>query len=423
MGTINYVQSTLHDCNSTSGWSSGGSLSTLEGSEKPPKYGSGCLDLKCNTGTSTMSCTFGAIDATEFDFTFWFYPLKGKTQYLSNNADTVAFRLYNGSNYCQFNFGGESSVPPGWNCFLISGTNYDSSSAGWTDSMLTAITKFEFLLNNQSSNTSNAGTHSVDWLKIGKKITVIGNNAGSPYTFQDLINANDSNNWGIAVKAGASVTLRSGLQIGDGLTTTEFTTAGEYVYFDQFSPEVEYDFTIKTSSLCAFGTKVLGPNTGDTYATNGCTIHLREDRPANFIIEDGASVGLYSTKLVGWENVNLGVTRSDPATLEIISCEVFDCVGISLHRDTVSITGLEVHHMRNEGDARAVSCRCVPALIKGLHVHDSINGIFLMYDGIIYELLLENNTMDIQVLDAVDLSLVNLVNAVFDTGKLEVVLS
>jgi len=92
-------------------------------------------------------------------------------------------------------------------------------------------------------------------------ITVVGGSEDSPYTFEDIYQADVNGGWGKVKKQGErEYFLSANLQIGDGSTSTVFKETQKAI-------EINGEFKVKEESIAQFGE-------WDGHAKNGCYIYF-----------------------------------------------------------------------------------------------------------------------------------------------------
>ena len=174
----------------------------------------------------------------------------------------------------------------------------------------------------------------VDYFKIGNKIQITAGTVAAPVTPVDLIDwdalganpATDPDE-GLVVARDIFLSLRAGLDFGDGTTATVWVAENFVFFADQFASICNHDFRIEDAATVTFGRKIVG--TQATYAINGCQLIAPSvyrdgtfDRNTSLLVEDGTSNAFraYGTKFFRLKDVQFGVTTG-ANEVELIDCD------------------------------------------------------------------------------------------------------
>ncbi len=115
-------------------------------------------------------------------------------------------------------------------------------------------------------------------------ISVVGGSEASPYSFEDIYQADVSNGWGVVNKQGERQYYQSAnLQIGDGSTSTVFKEIQKAI-------EINGEFSVKANANAQFGE-------WDEHAKNGCYIYFAKLHTSLVYYEIYGTLKLYGCLL------------------------------------------------------------------------------------------------------------------------------
>jgi len=168
-------------------------------------------------------------------------------------------------------------------------------------------------------------------------ITVVGGTEDSPYTFEDIYQADVSNGWGVVSKQGDNqYEFRCKLQIGDGTNETWLIDVNKMIY-----ECVDIFLYIKKYGHVRLG-KVLNSEKKST--SGGCFVYAKETNTYILQMEQYSYLELYSTTLAAGGRVFFQPTIN--ANIKIWNCnfEYIDFSGSPAQLDIYRLYYTQVHY-------------------------------------------------------------------------------
>ncbi len=441
---------TINACDATTGWTGGGVGSVVLEND-PDIYieGTGSLALDASgagEGTFTYSPTGGEqFSLSSEDCWMWFFVVKGKATVLTDTDSTVAIRLYTSTSpaaYFEFWFGGNSTLPFGWQALRCSGSNADATVG--TPSVFSNIIQVQLVI--QFAGSTGDNDLQMDFWHHGNKITVTDGTPSVPVGVSDLVeycaNTNGPRGTGVGNPRPLGVVqasdvfanIKCALDIGNGLTGVgnegHFSETGKFLLFNSGSTEVFYSFTITDNSSAVFGRSYTG--TEGTYSIEGCQLVVGEVRSytgtlvsqssfPGFTIWPAGDFEAYDCKFYRWGFVGLGNSPADTGTAVVDRAD-FDFCDLVAIRRAMTFTNSEVHDNKyrtlpaESFYAHAIEIYTAPTSFSNILIHDTVEGIeireTMTLQGLISQ---DNDTLDVSVLEA---KTATLKDCVFDPTKI-----
>jgi len=237
----------------------------------------------------------------------------------------IQFWCYDGTNTGYWKISGKDSYPGGWYPIVVDLSRAVDSG---TKPTMTSITRIGFRFN---LTTSAKKTQSlwIDHLYIGDGLIAYGDDAGSPFDFNDILAAdqNTSNGWGIIQKIGGIFYTTGSLTLGDNVGTNgcDFQATGDILVFEQrrVGTSINVNSSLYEISCVGNGTGTTSIKIGDKVGTSGisgCTTKaIDTDRPFKITATDTdvGTFGLYGSIFDTHGLVDLMVNSS---TREVLNC-------------------------------------------------------------------------------------------------------
>ena len=420
--TLNYT--TVEAAESKDNWSTVEDGADLADSSYPPKEGSQCIewDIAPNkTGGVRNKNAVSGFSITTYEAGAWILnPVVDNDgiDIIANAADGIFLRLYSNSYYADFyqpqhrNLDG--TWKGGWLYLKASGGPgaEDRNGGTWGTAQTSNITHIAVMVHSGSGDSTdkNSGKIGTDWSKYYNKITATGGTSSTPLTLKDVLDTDKDKDsgggvWGIVSNASDFYNLSAGLQIGDGSTTTYFDIKNEYLLLNQTSQDKKSHFYIKNGANVHIGNKDSGTK---DYANSGSNI--TSNGKSDFTIDSGANVGLYDSKIQGFNNITLN------SSVDIIKCDFYDNTHVYFNN-----TGLSLKNSRmyfddsNRGNVGTVQAN--PSTVDNIKIFQTNDGLNIQSNSLlINKYNASYNTYDICVADG---NSITLLNSSFDENKLK----
>jgi len=402
----NYTQ--ISSCDTTS---SGGTWST--GAADSEQYKEGVASLSAtikNAGLQSVTFTPSlALDLSGIKHL--------RMQLIGNQGskiDTLAnggirFWVSDGTNTGYYYVAGSDTYQGGWiNLVADLSRNVDSG----TKPTMTAITTMGFAIN-LTSSTKNAVNTWWDNLCICDGLIAYGDDAGSPFGFQDIQDVEDdpsNGGWGVIRKIGGVYFITGEHEWGDSSSTNgcDFKEEGQVVvYEDRKVNSGLYKFSV-VGNITGITKFQLGAKSG-TQGISGCVVRVQNlAQAAKFNLDfDNANIDtikLYGSTFLGASMTNLPIVASSKEALNCSweSCgEVIGSTCVMKYSNFISANnrGLRISSTgtsHNKSDCNFISC--------GHGVHIDVGGELdlnnMKFSGNTYDI--ENSTSESVVINNKD---------------------
>jgi hypothetical protein len=424
---------TINTCDNTTGvTSTSGLTASTIAIETNRKEGTGSIDLE-STGTGLRGATFTispAIDLRTTEISCWFFNpgfSDDGARILGDVDSDLRLRVYNGggtsANYAEFDqsqlkfFDGQATrYPTLWSILRCSGdAGQETRTNGtWTTTQASSVDAVAVIFGQTADSAAGfLGQDTpflIDFVKAADKIIVTGDNSGTPWTFQDIYNADQTNAWGLVQKRENFYTFFCGLEFGDG-TTGSFADENVSVFFDHSSKDHAYDITIKNNFTVTLGEKNIG--TSDTYAQDGVIIRASENgifdststkvAPA-FTVESGGILQAYATTIAGYGTVNLGSGGS--GVIELVGVDLYDNNAVEFRSTGLTADNIRVHQLSTDkGDLGTIFN--VPVSMSRIQVFNSNDALEFRESFSVNQYIASDNTFDVVILEGEEMVLQN----------------
>ena len=414
-----------------------GTVNNVRASDYVEQEGSDCLDFGAATGgphgVRTTDFT-SSIDITEVDLGCWFLLPKGDDsvdQFLYDagvaspgpgaGRESLRLRVYStqsgGDRWAEYDQGSDDNLAGGWiylRCSGDAGTE-DGNSGTWTAADAAAVNSLAIIVYNVNANNgtgkSETARYGIDWIKSYNKIILTGFVTGStPYDLDDIFDeGNQKPFWGVVERTETFYRFLCGLEFGNGTTSGAFSDENKYLFFDQYSTDVNYDVTVKKNNPTTFGLKDEGND--DTYALNGCQIINNIGVP-DITVEDGAELNLYACRVEGWNVINLG--SDGTSVIDIVKTDFFNNKTLEFRSEGIQYLNVRAHF--SDGSQAAIGALYSnPTSARLLRVFQVTRGLVIRQDCTLEEYIAGDTVYDLVVLNGVS---VKLINSSFNPNKL-----
>ena len=426
--SLNYT--TIHNCDSTDGFTAIGDASNIATSDYPPKEGDKCLEFECkpnSEGGYKTDCD--PFDCREFEVGIWFlnpYVDSNNNKMLADNDESaVRIRLYSGNNWADFYQ--KQHIQPngewkgGWMYLRASGEpgDEDANSGTWTENEVANIDGVAIYVKTSDGDTTdkNSAKFGIDWFLRYNAITITGDNDGNPWNLEDIYNfAIDKSSgggvWGIVNKAVDFYEINASLILGDG-NAGSFQMQNEYLLLSQWSKIQKQNIIIKNNFSFIVGTLDKGTI---NYAKNGCVINA--DGLPQIIIENGGIFKIYQSKIQGFDTIIVGDgtnNNTDDIYIELIKTSLFNNNNVDINYYETNLENNKFYSDKNEG-VNNLTIKVPIKKLQKLTIFNSKNGLELLTDLTIKEYKALNNTFDLSVKENKN---IYLINSEFDSSKLQ----
>lgn len=218
-------------------------------------------------------------------------------------------------------FGGWSNVVISGEGSVTIGAN-DNSGGTYTN---TAADVFGITYNSTSNIMGNFNNGLVDQITIAEGLV----STGASQTFDDFVTAESTNIWGIFLTQNGIFFPQGKIHIGDGTTSTTFTSSGETVVFtDQRIATNFYEVRFRNNSTSTFG------NLSGGVTSSGSSFSCANTSQSYIITCDtGAVVNLYSTTFDCVTSASLNATTtaiastfSNAGQIDLNGATLTDCI-------------------------------------------------------------------------------------------------
>jgi hypothetical protein len=226
---------------------------------------------------------------------------------------------------------GRDTYPGGWYNFVVDVSA--AVDAGTKPTDMSQITDVIVRIN-LTAIGKNVDNIWIDNLHVCDGLRAYGDDAGSPFDFEDIFAVDNTDNsatvggWGIIKKFAGIYFVCGELEMGDSVSTNacDFQAQNQTVVFeDRLVNAALYNITVVDNGT---GTTefYLGSKSG-TAGINGCTITVEDTAQAgvvDFIATDAdiTDFGLYGTTFFGLDDISLPATAS---TTEVLNCNFNQC--------------------------------------------------------------------------------------------------
>lgn len=324
--------STTSDCEAITDWSGSPVLDQINNLEN-----AGCLSKKVSNSYLSFVYTL----ASSYDFTvagkthiyvWMMVTTLGKLATRENGGMRIRVEGATTSDFKEWYVGGITSggkpdYPGGWKCFVIDTTKTPDRTGGTVN--LNSVPKVGVGFIMAVSVTGNVTNAFWDVMRVGSGLQITGGTSGTPGTFQDILDAEDTstNKYGILRKEGGILFCSGELIFGDasGTTDTYFTDTGQVIVFEDKQVNSAL-YKIKTqgngtgTTQIKFGTKI---GSGESAVGNaGCTFRSANKSATPFQIDClQSNVGIWGFYACIFQNG--GLTKFDKIstnTADLISC-------------------------------------------------------------------------------------------------------
>jgi hypothetical protein len=406
---FSYNYTTIHTCDSDSGWSDNASRTI---GDYQAKQGSHCMEIYGSSGWRYWFTEPSEFSVMQQDVMLWFLYVKGKaSKYIYDVNDACTIRLWDvyRNYYADYHMGGHTTLQASWQNLLVSGDqpNYKNGAIDFN-----RINKIELRLNMQSGNGGTGeSSFAIDWVKRGNTIIVCNGTLVSPMNFDGMYTWDVLSAIGLVYKEDTFVKLWAGLQIGDGSTPTVFSAENMFVYNDQYSDAVHHNIVVKNNATLILGKKLTGAE-GDVYAINGCSLVTKEGRTADITVEPGGTLLVYGTKVFRFRNVQFGTSSGQASQIEINRCDFDTNYTVDFRTNNLSIKDTQLHHPTSNSIGVVYN---EPATLENIQVHNASRGLTIRDSMALRNYWAKDNTYDIAIQDGKS---VDLVNSIFNPGKI-----
>ena len=416
------------DCDSTSGWSTGGNATGFGTNTSDKKEGSASLNLEASSSGDSYwyhNVSSGSrFKITEKNLHFWFKYVKGKgDNFLVQNGTAVVIRLYFGgtSKYADYRCTstGDLELNFGWQVLSASGSNLRGGSTGGghnggTDYDLD-IYRIELHLN--FANKNDTGVFNMDAWFIGTSVSVKKGTSSSPATMSELKTYMNSTRTAFPLVliniTGNLIDLKSKLIVGDSSTSVGYLKiTNSYLHSNQLSDEVSLGVLVYSGACLQIGDKEVGSD--DNYYVRGCTIVLNDDRTpesTSFVVYGDAKI--YNTKIYNFKTVVFDEGASGDE-IELQNVDIDTVTYVSFGTFTTA-KNVDIHNTLT--NSYSVVFTDVDSFsTSGLNVYRNTNGVRFNASITVNGLDITDVTGNQLVLK--DSTTVNVVDSYFDDTKL-----
>ena len=418
--SLNFV--TVDDAEDKGTWETVGDASAINDSNYPPKQGNQCIDFEIDPNSEGGVRNKDAIspfDITQYEVGVWFLnPVADANGdlVLANQEDGLYLRLYSGSNYADYfqpqHRKADGNWKGGWLYLRASGApgEEDRNSGTWDWNEVQNVDRVAVMVNSGDGDTTDkdSGNFGVDWVKYYDKIIVTDDNNGEPYRLADIVAIDNDKTegqgtWGVVERNVDFYTFFCGLELGDG-NNGKFKIENEYLYFDSSSQAQKQHMVVKDKFELMIGVKDEGTK---TYSKAGANITGTNN--SDLIIESGATVGLYDSKVQGFERIDLG-----DANIEIVKSDLYNNGTVLIDGSNINIKDSRMYYSLDKSGTIGKVNNMND--IENIEVFNSVDGLEFDMDCTVSGYIAENNDYDIVVKNG---RMVELVSSKIDGNKIK----
>jgi hypothetical protein len=424
------------NCESTSGWSTGGVATSFQtGTEHV--QGTYSLELQ-SSGSGTANwyhdLSLGyRFKITEKDLHFWFKYVKGKgANFLVQDGTAVVIRLYFGGTTIYADYrcteSGDLELNFGWQVLSCSGNNLRGGSTGGghndgSDWELD-INRIELILN--FANSTDTPLNMDCWF-AGNSITITNGDETSPCLLSDIVTYSNNTRsdfpLGIVNLKGALFDIKSGLIIGDGLSGIGhqgyLVADSTFIYLHPLSKYVSHNLTINEYSTFISGKKETDSSNNYYVSGNIIVTNLYDnDYGSNIYMETSSYCYLYDTKLYNFSQITLGSLSTPSTTVDLYDVDIDTFKKLYLYSDSVSLNSVDIHDdvATSYDPTNGFVISSSPILSENINIYRCYVGITFVYSDIISNCTITDITdSHISIHDTYSPILID---SIFDTTKL-----
>ncbi len=439
--------SLINNCQTIGDWTAVGTFAVAAELDTTNHIeGTGCIGMRCDETSFTSPQTCGwrytltagqRFSIMDEDLLCWFYYVKGKgQQFLTDNNGAVTIRVYFGTGQAKWadyrptvdgEVAKDSTLRFGWQTLIMSGKNMNGGSVGgthnngtdWDLDVYDVEIRLEFNDYNTTDQQDPRPALLMDYWRSGTKIVVSEGTVAVPVDFSGLQSYSDTNTLGVVNIVGRFVSLRCGLDIGNGSDGANnegnLVDAGKFILFDQESLEVKHNLVVENYSKFQLGTLEVG--TDGSYPVDGCQFVLTAGRYSDIDVKPGGIFNLYDTKLYQWRYIYCGNGNTGQQAIDLRTVDVDSCETIYLRQTNITLDIVEVHDNSAQINNHCGEVTQTPTSSKQVNVHDCNEGFHFRASVSFEEYIAGDNTnYDLAVLEG---ATVDLLNSVFSPTKLK----
>ena len=356
---------------------------------------------------------FTAFSIREWEAGVWFLNPKfgsagaGTLELLAESDSAVRIRLFSATNWADFDQSqwrlADGKWQGGWIYLRASGeAGTESRNSGtWTNTDADNVVAIGVTIETQNYNgEKEALEYQVDYCKRYQKIIVTGYQDEPtntiPWTLADVYaqdlavddGLGEPEEWGVVNNLENFFKFFCGLEIGDGVITTEFEASNEFIYLDHSSREVPYDITIKNNATLTLGVRNAQPQ--QVYAQDGVQIVATENGKyqlttpgkvgPSFTVENGGVLKIYAGLLQGFGTVNLG--SNGTGEIEKLFSDFYDCDFIEFRSTDMTVEECR-YHTESSDKQNLGAFYSVPTSLNRITVFNCEDGLLfnISYNG------------------------------------------
>ena len=400
------------DCNAITNWTAGGTAVTPIVLNADSREGLNSIEMRGTAGVMTYTHDIGlgnGFNMLNGSLNFWLRYSKGKgASYLGTVASDVTIRLYFGGTVDWADYypldAPDEDLQFGWNLLQVSGTNQNGGgkSSAWTD-YNREIRRVELRINLTNANDKDSEDAPIlmDCWFYGTKIIIQDGTTALPETLEDVeafSNTRTAFPLGLVNIDEVFADVKCGIEVNGGF----LEATRKIILMNQWSEEVKQNIELTTAAGSGLRTGESEVGTDGTYAVRGCQITLPPNRFSDIIVNNGATLQMFDTKIFQFRDLFFGAAVDTGSTVELRRVQIDSCETAYFRANTLNLQDIEIYNNSNNTRPQCGEIIVSPDSCQNFLVHDCQEGLHFRAAVTMSEYIARDNiAFDLGVLDGV----------------------